>query len=161
VSDGITVQMDLSELDAVQRALDAGLTDFTIPAGQGFQVWKVVVYAAWSKMRRDGGSFRGQTWEALEDDTRPEKPNAIINQDSGQLMRAILKCDMSGKTTGKPKMDGGKVLLIGDDLPPYGKFALAMKGRNVLFFVSGDVELFAKALDLYLQKLIRDADRRA
>jgi hypothetical protein len=155
VSDGFSMELDLRELAAEASRIKEGLSDFTTPARWGFRAYAVNLYAEWSKMRRGGGSFRGKQWEPLCDETRPEKPNAVINQDSGQLLRAVLKMDPYGKKIGEPTVQDKCLLLIGDDLPPYGLFAMTTKGRELLFFIPSDVLLFAKALDAYLNMIIQ------
>lgn len=151
---GISVELDLRKFNAEMSIFRKSLLDWRRAILWFWSGWVTRTYQAWTSVRRGGGTFRGQEWEALADDTRPEKKNAIINMDSGQLMRALFNSPGAGSfKIGPPKVERNSLLLIGDNLPPYAQYAFAMKGRNPAFFaIPEDEKLLVDTATKYIEE---------
>jgi len=118
----------------------------TKPFIRVFQMWKALTANAWSKMRRQGGMFRGEiSWDALKDTTRPKQKAAIINQDSGRLKSSVVQQKIDIR-------DEGRELWIGAQMVEYGQHAFGIGGRNVLVWTAQDDRNAVKVFDGFLQE---------
>jgi hypothetical protein len=153
----VTVELELREFHAEMDRIRSHLSDWTEPINWFWRAWALKVYQAWVMVRRIGGDFRGQQWEGLKEETRMEKEDAVINMDSGQMMRAIMNSTGSGLgfRLGPPTVENKSVLLIGSGLADYMPYAMDKGGRNPLFFkMPEDEELLVATAKKYVEKCI-------
>lgn len=149
----VSVEMDLRQFNAEMNAFRRSLMDWTKAIRWFWSRWSMVVYQAWTTVRRTGGDFRGREWEPLKESTREKNDGAVINMDSGQMMHALFNSPGSGAfALGPPEIQQKSILLIGNNLPDYAPYAMDKGGRNPAFFsLPEDEKLLVESATQYIE----------
>jgi hypothetical protein len=149
----VSVELDLREFNAGMNAFRRSLLDWRPAILWFWSRWVTRVYQAWTSVRRGGGSFRGHEWDALKDTTREKNLGAVVNIDTGQMMRALFNSPGAGSfKVGPPEVQNKSLLLIGNNMPDYAAYAMDKGGRNPAFFaIPEDEKLLLDSATMYIE----------